>query len=113
MINNLYVKYIKEREGAEILSNENGFASYKINEKELFIINMFIDKQKRSTGLFRKMINELSNIALLNKCECLSANIHLWDNGANKTLMSALHLDFKVTRAESGILLIVKDLRGK
>lgn len=110
---NLYANYIKEREGAKLLENQDGFASYKINGKELFIINMFIDQPKRSTGLFRKMINELSKYAFTNGCECLSANIHLWDEGANKTLLAALHLDFKVARAENGILLIIKDLRGK
>lgn len=110
--NSLYAKYMKERQNAEILENESGFVVYKFLEKECFINEMFVDTNKRSKGVGRALIYELEAIALEKGCDCISANIHLWDKGASNTLMAALSVGFEVSRSEQNILLIAKKIKG-
>lgn len=108
----LYREYIKERENSNLLVNENGWLSYKVNGQECFIVDMFIKKESRGTGLLDKMISDLKDIALLSQCEIIVANIHLNDKGANHTLKAAFKLDFSVVRADHNIIVIVKQIGG-
>ena len=109
----LYAQYLKERQEAEILENENGFIIYKINQDECFIIDMFIRPEIRGLGQGNDLVRHLKQIAIANGCKAITANIHLADKNANKTLLAGLHAGFKVIRAENNILLICMDAGGK
>lgn len=108
----LYAKYMKERSNAEILETESGFIVYRIVGKECFIVDMYFDRDKRGTKLPTQLVNELGEVAKESGCECITANIHLSDKMAAKTLTSTLKFGFSLVRADAGILLIAKDLRG-
>lgn len=110
LANTLYSKYMKQRSDASILENGTGFIVYKINQDECFIIDMYVDDQLQQTGRGKELINALSDLARFEKCKYISANIHLTDKNANKTLVSALHTGFKVVKAELGILVILKEI---
>ena len=79
---------------------------YKIVDKECFLAEMFIQATSRGTGLFEQMILELNDLAKLNKCEVITANIDLRDKGANRNLRASQKLDFKVIQANNNVLLI-------
>jgi hypothetical protein len=108
----LYAKYIKARAGEEILENEQGFIVYKFFDKEIFLKDMFIDESARGTSLCRQMIEILSQMGRDHGCEILTATIHLNDERASNTMHSALHVGFKILRAEGGTILIGIDLKG-
>ena len=110
--NTLYAKYLKERQDIDVLENKNGFITYKISGDECFIVDMCIDQEIRALGNARLFINELEKIAKEKSCKYISGNIHLWDKGANNTLIAALNIGFKVVKAEQGILVIVKEIGG-
>jgi predicted GNAT superfamily acetyltransferase len=109
----LYRDYIKERENLSLLKHPHGWISYRVNENECYLADMFIAKDHRGSGLVKKMIEDLKDIAILSGCELISANIHLNDKGANHTLKAALKLDFSIVRAEHNIIVIVKKLGGE
>jgi hypothetical protein len=106
----LYAKYISQRAGYEILENEHGFVIYKINGEECFIVDMFVDNDKRGTGACKNLINSLVEIAKEKSCKFISGNIHLNDIGCNTTIVAAIYLGFKIIKAEFNILAIKKDL---
>ena len=108
--NTKYAKYIKQRANSEVLENENGFIIYRIVRDECFIVDMFVDKDLCGAGVCRKLINDLSAIAKENSCEFISGNIHLNDPGCHKTIMAAIHVGFKIIKADLNILVIKKDL---
>lgn len=56
----LWKKYIKEREGADIIYNDYGFVTYRnLNDSEIMIIDVFVDKEYRKTGAVQKLWEEL------------------------------------------------------
>jgi hypothetical protein len=108
----LYAKYIKDRAAEEILESDKGFIIYKLFEKEIFLKDMFIDESARGTTLCRQMIEILSQMGKEHGCEVLTATIHVNDERASKTMQSAIHVGFKILRAEGGTILIGIDLKG-
>ena len=109
----LYAEYLKERQEAEILENESGFIIYKLTDGECFIIDMFIRPEIRGLGEGHSLVKNLKQIAIASGCKAITANIHLADKNANKTLLAGLHTGFKVVRADQNILLIYMDVGGK
>lgn len=108
----LYAKYILERQESHILENELGFITYKINGKECFIVDMYVDVNSRAVGKGKSLVYELESIALESSCEFISANIHLWDKGASNTLLSAINVGFEVIQADKNIISIIKKISG-
>jgi predicted GNAT family acetyltransferase len=55
----LWAKYIKEREGKEIIEHDYGFAVYKINEeKTCYIEHIYVDDDFRGKGLASVLCEE-------------------------------------------------------
>lgn len=62
----LYRKYIKEREGLELITRPYGFLSYAIRQEpqlHLFIADYFVEPESRRNGLAYKMADEAFKIA--------------------------------------------------
>jgi predicted GNAT family acetyltransferase len=56
----LWEKYIEEREGAKILYTDHSFVTYRqLNENEILIIDVFVEKEYRKTGATKSLWNEL------------------------------------------------------
>lgn len=110
--NTLYYKYLVERNECDVLENEHGFIVYKITNKECFIVDMFIDKEKRKKYYGTDLLNSLVDLAVENGCINVTANIHLWDKNCNSTLIAAINSGFRMARAENNILLVEKILEA-
>jgi len=108
----IFAKYIEDRLGAKILENEFGFIFYIIKGAECFIQDMSIQESDRAKGKGRSLVYQLTKIAQDAGCEFLSANIHLFDKGANNTLIASMKAGFKVISAQNQILVITKDIKG-
>lgn len=106
----IYAKYIRERDGSQIIENEYGFIIYKISGEECFIKDMCVDLSSRTSGKGRELMNELEEIARANRCTFISGTIHLFDKNANDTLKKSLSVGFLVKEANNNILVIIKDM---
>ncbi len=106
----MFEAYVKERQNADCMKYENGFLFYRIQGEEFYIVDLFIEKSHRKSGLLETIISDASAKAIDNKCKFLSGNIYLNDTGCNRTMAAALKVGFKIMRAENNILLIVKEL---
>lgn len=111
-MSSLYAKYIREREGKEIIETEWGFVTYKIIGKEIYLADMYLTHEERNLGLASGLVKMLIDIGIKNECEVLTANVHLADKNANDTLSKALHLGFELAGANNGVILIAKKLIG-
>jgi hypothetical protein len=112
MIDSLYLEYIKERAGLEMLSDESSFLTYKVTGDECFIADMFIKRASRGSGKCKSLIQKVSDIAIARGCKVLSANIAMSDPGRNHTMRAALKLGFVIGNANEKAILILKDLGG-
>lgn len=107
---NYYADYIKERENLDYLEFKEGFLTYRIEDRECYLANIYVAPEFRGTPAISHFINELSKIAESKNCNFLTANIYLTDHGFNRTLKAALKLAFRVVRAENNSVVIVKKL---
>lgn len=56
----LWELYIAEREGAKIIYTEHSFVTYKnTGRNELIVLDLFVEKEYRKSGLVEKMWNEM------------------------------------------------------
>jgi len=108
----LYEKYVNEREGGEVLKKPYGFITYKINNEECFIINMFIDKSSRKMSFSKELVGELAEIAVSRGCSFISGNIQDNDPGCTQTMAAAIGNGFKIYRADRGQIDVIKSLKG-
>lgn len=110
-LDSLYERYVYERLGQAVLRKEFGFITYKITNKECFIVDMYIDFNLRKTGLGKQLLEDLVSIAKSKGCDVVTSNIHLFDKGANNTLKAAMSCGFRVENSGAGVLLIAKELK--
>jgi len=104
----LYNEYIWEREGAMLMTEEDGFITFKkLSEEELFICDMYAT----STRTSRRLLDKVENLAR-NKYKWLSAKIDLMDPNCSNTLMVALKAGgFKLYMADSDRIKLIKRVR--
>jgi hypothetical protein len=109
----LYAKYIKEREGFEVLENEFSFLTYVINpNKECFIGHLYVDSKLREQGNCRNIINGLKIVAKKRGCNNIVASIDLRDKNASHTILCALQIGFKILSANNNLIVISLDNLG-
>lgn len=108
----LFKTYLKTQNDADIVEDESGFIIYRIAGEECYISELFVDDKAKGTGKCKELINVLSDIARFEKCTFLSGKIHLVHSGANHAVSVALHLGFKIIKAEQNTIIITKQLEG-
>lgn len=106
----LYGDYIKEREGKEILENEHGFFTYKIDGDECYIEDIFIKKESRLNGIGKKMALTISEIAKANGCRFLTGTCIPSTNGATDSMKAMLSFGFKIHSATNDRIVLWKEL---
>lgn len=105
-----YGQYIKERENLDILENENGFFTYKINGNECYIKDIFILKDARRSGVATSMAEEISKIAKENGCTFLTGTCVPSTNGATESLKAMFSYGFKVHSSQNDLIVLIKEL---
>ncbi len=51
----MYAEYLKEREGIETLTSENGFMTYTLTDDAVYIVDVYIRPEARKTGEATKL----------------------------------------------------------
>ena len=78
----LYADYIKERENAELVYDDNGFASYKkAAEGVIYIVNVYVKPSMRRSKVCNEYVNKIVNITncewVITSCD---ENANGWEN---------------------------------
>lgn len=110
--NTLYAKYIKERLDHEIIENESGFITYKINGNECFIADMYVDQDKRKNGIGTDLLTELKCIVIENNAEYITAHVHQFDKAAPNTLAASFKRGFKIHSANNNVITLILNVNG-
>ena len=88
----LYAKYIKEREGKDIVEDENGFATYILLPNCLYVVDVFVVKEKRQEGLAKCYFYRLEDLAKEKKLEYIMTSLDNSDEN-HKIKLEALYRD--------------------
>jgi GNAT superfamily N-acetyltransferase len=107
----LYAKYIKEREGRDILILEHGFITYKkINKDLYYLVDCFVEEGYRQKGVARQLLDEVCAIALADGATKVLGSVCTAAEGVTTSLISILAGGFKFSSQDGNMLYFVKDL---
>lgn len=109
----LYREYIKERQGLSLITHPHGFLAYKCELEELYIAEIFIQKERRGTSVLFDLIQEAKQIGVVSGCSHMTGVIRSNDEGKNRTMKAAFKVGFSIFKIDNGGIAIVKDLKGE
>lgn len=109
----LYAKYLKEYDGFDIIIEDHGYVTYKVNGLECYVKEIFVEKEFRKTGLASKMVDKIAEIAKNSGCQFLIGTVY--DNVENKesasiSLMAQLKYGFRVASIKQNLIILSKEI---
>lgn len=106
-----YALYIREREpNKEIFEDEKGFITYIINGKECYIVDVFVKKEFRNSGISKKYVEQVSQIACETECEFLTTSASPNANGSTESLHVILSHGFELESSINNLIFFRKNL---
>lgn len=106
----LYAQYLKEREDFEIVENEDGFATFKVEGPECYIRDIYVVPHKRQFGIAAKMANTISEIAKNRGCRVLLGSVSPKANHPTASIKVLLSYGFKFLKADDKLILFSKEI---
>lgn len=105
-----YGKFIKEREGKEIIENDYGFCSYSLTPDGIYIENIFILQPFRKSGLAVEFEREVTKIAKEKGLKYLYSSVATNTVGATNNLNTMINHGARLHSANNSIIFVVKDV---
>jgi predicted GNAT family acetyltransferase len=107
-LSTLYFEYVKEREGSEVVYNDDGFMIYKISGTVVLIAEAYT--RSRGKGVAQKLLAEVIENA--KEKGCTHAECHIWMKTKNPTvsLRAALGSGFILYDVMQDLVILRKEL---
>lgn len=111
MSTSLYAKYIKEREGKDIVEWEHGFLTYKKLSNDLYyLIDCFVEKEYRRTSIARQLVDKVCEIAKADGARQVMGSVCTDAEGVTVSIASLLGGNFRFSSQQGNMLYFVKDI---
>lgn len=91
----MFVEYINEREGKEVLVEDFGFCTYEMYNEYFYLCDVYIKKERRGDRLSEYFVNKGKEIAKKNNCTIMLSSFSLKDPGWKKSRHILRRLGFK------------------
>lgn len=109
----MLLDYLTERDDCKLILNDSGFLAYKFLEKELYISEFYLDKEKRYLpSSVKQILRKAIDVGLENGCDHFGAHIPKSLKNFEKVLQIRLRLGFKIITMDAnkiGMMLYFKD----
>lgn len=106
------VEYIKEREGKSALETDKGFAIYEILGKECYLQDLYINPDYRRTGEARKLLNEVSQVAIKAGCEFITTTVSVLAKNPTISTQAILSCNFIIHSVKDNMIYFYKELNN-
>ena len=107
----LYGKYIKERENTEIIETPYGFATYKVLDDSLYVIDIYILPEFRRLGKAEDLMNQSYNIAKELEKKWVLGSVCLDANGREASLMAAFYWGMTISHYNGNMIYLKKEIK--
>jgi hypothetical protein len=109
---NLYKEYLESLyPNAFCYSDDNGFIVYWLNDKELYIQDMYVREEARVDKGAMRYISDVVEIAKKNECTYMTCNLDLKSKRSKQNLMTFLRYGLSPIKAETEYrLLLMKEI---
>jgi GNAT superfamily N-acetyltransferase len=108
----LAAEYRLEREGIETIEYDDGFATYELLPEHgaLYIIDIFVRKGARKSGLASQMADEITTVARQHGCRWLLGSVDPRTNGATASVRVLLAYGFEVSHLDGDLVMFKKEI---
>ena len=106
-----YALYIKEREPSKkIIENKKGFATYIINIRECYLVDVFVKQEYRKSGESFKFVESVAKIAKDAGCKFLTTSASPTAAGSTSSLKVILSHGFELDSSINNLIFFKKEL---
>jgi GNAT superfamily N-acetyltransferase len=106
----LYGDYIKEREGKKIIEEDYGFVTYQIFGDQVYIEDMFIEKQCRRSGLAFQLADDVREKAKEHGCKKMLTSVVPSANGSTESVKVILAYGFRLMSAQDNFIMFEMEI---
>ena len=105
-----YSEYIKERKGAELFQDEDGFFTYRILGTDFFIDDLYVSKDKRKTGIGKKFSEKIDKMAKDNNCTRNICTVCVRANNYEDSFKFIQKMGYSVDKIEYVLIYMSKEI---
>ncbi len=107
----LYAKYVKERENTEIIETEYGFATYKVLDECVYVVDIYVLPEHRRAKKAESLMNQAYDIAKELGKKFILGSVCLDANGREASLMSAFYWGMTISHYNGNMIYLKKDIK--
>jgi hypothetical protein len=108
-----YKAYLEETypgESCYIDDERRGWASYKINGDECYIVHCFVAKEFRNKQFMSSLCGNIERIALSKGCKYMTGTVDLSSSNPERSLRMQMTDGYKLHSANNNVIVLIKDL---
>lgn len=106
----LYAQYVIERERAEIIEQDWGFAVYKLHKDHVYLQDIYVIEQERKNGRGVELMNEVASRAKMAGLTQMIGSVAPSTPFADSMLKIMQGLGFKLLSASEDMVYLIKEI---
>lgn len=110
MAKSLYAQYVKERENAEVLEYDWGFATYKMAKDHVYLQELYVVPTERKNGHCKQMYEDVLKVAKDAGIKVMYGSVVPSTPFGNSMYKIMLDYGFKLHSSSTDIVYLKKDI---
>ncbi len=105
-----WAQYLKERENVDSIENDYGFATFIIGGDEVYLKDIWVEKQFRQLDEASKLADRVAAIAKERGCKYMTGTVCPKANNSTASLKVLLGYGMELVSATENLIIFKKDL---
>jgi len=109
-MSDLFLKYKKEREGAESISVDGAFITYKFLQDFCYVEDIYCEPHLRKTGLAHELSKQVEAIAKEKGFKKLLGSVDVSRANPERSLRACFNDGFKILNLQGSVIWLQKEI---
>lgn len=105
-----YVDYVKERSGADVITTDVGFVTYRIQGDECFLMEIYTAPEHRRSHRGAELVDAVALKGRSAGCKFISATISPQAGGSTEAMAAAIKVGFKLHSSGQNCVILTKEI---
>lgn len=106
----LYGQYLEEREDMGIVENDYGFATFKMNQEECYIRDLYVVPEARKKHIASALADQIVELAKENGCKYLTGTVCPAAKNSNESIKVLMAYGMSLHSASQNLIIFKKDI---
>jgi GNAT superfamily N-acetyltransferase len=109
-MDDIYLKYRKEREGIEYILVEGAFATFKPLKEHLYLEDLYCIPELRDSGIIHDLVNKVEDIAKKAGYKKILGSVDVSTKNAEANLVSCIKHGYKILKLDNSLIWLEKEI---